>query len=70
MRHKDAPLSLSFSRPRRLIAPAALLLLCGAVLGQPAEPDVALKVVKYDQLGDVIRQLRGKVVAVDFWADS
>jgi hypothetical protein len=55
---------------RRFVALAALLLWCGVVAGQQPEPDVTLKVVKYDQLGDVIRQLRGKVIAVDFWADT
>lgn len=55
---------------RRFLSLAALLLLSGAILAQPAEPDVTLKVVKYDQLGEVLRQLRGKVVAVDFWADT
>ena len=30
---------------------------------------VGVKVVRYDGLGDVIKQNRGKVVVVDFWAD-
>jgi thiol-disulfide isomerase/thioredoxin len=44
-----------------------------AALAQPpaqekaADAKVELKVVKYDQLGDTVRQLRGKVVLVDFW---
>ena len=57
-------------RTRRLVALAALLLLSGAGLSQQAAPEVTLKVVTYDQLGDTVRQLRGKVVAVDFWADT
>ena len=35
---------------------------------QDSEPKV--KVVKYDDLGKAIRQLRGKVVVVDFWATT
>ncbi len=61
---------MPLNRIRKLVALTAFLLLTGLVIGQQAEPEVNLKVVKYDQLGDVIRQLRGKVVAVDFWADT
>jgi thiol-disulfide isomerase/thioredoxin len=32
--------------------------------------DVQVKLVKYDEMGDVIRQLRGKVVVVDFWSTT
>jgi thiol-disulfide isomerase/thioredoxin len=35
-----------------------------------AGQDVQVKLVKYDELGDVIKQLRGKVVVVDFWATT
>jgi thiol-disulfide isomerase/thioredoxin len=35
-----------------------------------AGQDVQVKLVKYDEMGDVIRQLRGKVVVVDFWATT
>src|SRR5579884_3721763 len=31
---------------------------------------VDLKVVKYDGLADTVRQLRGKVVVVDFWGNT
>jgi hypothetical protein len=43
------------------------------VIAAPAEPasgtKVELKVVKYQELGSAVRQLAGKVVVVDFWAD-
>ncbi len=35
----------------------------------PGGSKVAVKVVRYDGLIDVIKQNRGKVVVVDFWAD-
>jgi thiol-disulfide isomerase/thioredoxin len=38
-----------------------------AAQGQ-AGPDVNLKVVKYDELAEMIRASKGKVVMVDFWA--
>jgi thiol-disulfide isomerase/thioredoxin len=35
-----------------------------------ADGAVGLKVVKYDGLGDLVRQNAGKVVVVDFWATT
>jgi hypothetical protein len=32
------------------------------------QPDITLKKVKYAELGKVVRDLKGKVVVVDFWA--
>jgi hypothetical protein len=49
-----------------------LLFLAGngvRTIGQQAEPEVTLKAVKYSELGAIVRQLKGKVVAVNFWAD-
>lgn len=37
--------------------------------GQTPEDAVKLKVVKYADLADAVRQQKGKVVVVDFWAD-
>jgi hypothetical protein len=37
------------------------------ITAQPADSEPALKVVKYDGLGEIVRQFRGKVVVVDFW---
>jgi hypothetical protein len=31
---------------------------------------VQVNVVTYEELGDIVRQLKGKVVVVDFWADT
>jgi hypothetical protein len=61
---------MPFHLTRRFVALSALLVLSAASLAQDPQPEATLKVVKYDQLGDVIRQLRGKVIAVDFWADT
>ena len=33
-----------------------------------ADAKVAVKIVKYPELGDAVKQLRGQVVVVDFWA--
>lgn len=32
-----------------------------------APPAVSVKAVTYDQLGQVVKRLKGKVVIVDFW---
>jgi thiol-disulfide isomerase/thioredoxin len=40
-----------------------------ALAADPAPPAVTLKVIRYDELTAAVRQLRGKVVVVDFWAD-
>jgi hypothetical protein len=39
-------------------------------LSARAQDKVEVKVVKYTGLADAIRQLKGKVAVVDFWADS
>jgi hypothetical protein len=49
-----------------LVVWAALCLVSGSARAQ--EP-VDLKVVKYDGLADAVRQLRGRVVVIDFWAN-
>ena len=47
---------------------SVLFLLAGTpTLGQEK---VDVKVVSYEELGDIVRQLKGKVVVVDFWADT
>jgi thiol-disulfide isomerase/thioredoxin len=51
---------------RRLLV-AGLILLSGAAFADP--PAVTVNVVKYDSLSALIKQQRGKVVVVDFWAD-
>lgn len=37
---------------------------------EPVAPKVDVRVVKYADLGKTIRQYAGKVVVVDFWADT
>jgi hypothetical protein len=48
---------------------ALLALVPGLTLPAKAGDKVELKVVKYAGLADTIRQAKGKVVVVDFWAD-
>src|SRR5258707_8778579 len=59
---------LSLEGPMRtaMLVFASLLLI---TVGAHAEPPVAVQVVKYDGLSTLIKQQRGKVVVVDFWAD-
>ena len=49
------------------LLPVALMLVPAAGADPPAA--VTVRVVKYDGLSDVVKQNRGKVVVVDFWAD-
>jgi thiol-disulfide isomerase/thioredoxin len=35
-----------------------------------ANPEVSFNLVKYEEMGDAIRQLQGKVVVVDFWSTT
>jgi WD40 repeat protein len=37
---------------------------------EKAAPEPSVKIVKYDPLQDTIKQFRGKVVVVDYWADT
>ena len=51
------------------IIPTTLVLaLIGSVPAAAQESEVKLEKIKYDQLGKTIRDLKGKVVVVDFWA--
>jgi hypothetical protein len=50
-----------------------LALLCLAIVPAPAAPGdskVEVKVVKFAGLDDTVKQLKGKVVVMDFWADT
>jgi hypothetical protein len=40
-----------------------------AAVTQPPADAVAVKLVKYEGMQDAIKQLKGKVVVVDVWAD-
>jgi hypothetical protein len=46
-----------------------LVLLSPSALAQPADGKVTVQMVNYNQLGQIIRGFKGKVVVVDFWAD-
>jgi thiol-disulfide isomerase/thioredoxin len=60
------------SRGRSWGWPLLLMLLSvGGSAGQePAKPAVDVQIVNYGRLGQTLRQLRGKVVVVDFWRDD
>jgi hypothetical protein len=65
--------SLTYGERRRLLmrAMACILgLVLAASLVAGADDPVDLKVVKYAGLGDIIKSFKGKVVVVDFWADT
>jgi hypothetical protein len=51
------------------LAPALLgFALTGADTADDAK--VELRVAKYDEMGEAIRNLKGKIVVVDFWQDT
>ena len=53
-----------------LLSTALLALLAATTPGAaPANDAVALKTVKYADLGRTIRDLQGKIVVVDFWGE-
>ena len=37
---------------------------------KPDETKIKIDVVKYDKMTEIIKGLKGKVVVVDFWADT
>lgn len=45
-----------------------LRLLATPLVGRTSAAEVTLKAVEDTSLGDALRQLRGEVVVVDFWA--
>jgi hypothetical protein len=55
-----------------LAVPALLLAVQARTsAGDPKDQSkVDLKVVKYDELKEAIKKFKGKVVVVDFWADT
>jgi thiol-disulfide isomerase/thioredoxin len=54
--------------PLRIFVAGSLLAVLGAALGQTQEQRVAVILVNYGGLKQVVAQQRGKVVLVDFWA--
>ena len=54
---------------RRLAGAALLLLALGPLSAGQKDDKAALPTVTYDQFGKMVRDLKGKVVVVYFWAD-
>jgi thiol-disulfide isomerase/thioredoxin len=54
---------------KRLTLAALAALAVAAATSARQEPAVELKPLKYDALIELVKQQRGKVVVVDFWAD-
>ena len=57
---------------RHALILAALTFLAFPILAddKPAEPKVEVKVVKYAEMGKIIKEFKGKIVVVDFWQDT
>jgi len=53
-----------------VVMTAAWCLAGGLPQGGPAADKVELKVVKYDDLGELVRANKGKVILLDFWATT
>jgi hypothetical protein len=56
---------------KRSVAFLVLLLVALLLVGPtPAADEVEVKVVNYDGMAKIVDGLKGKVVVVDFWADT
>ena len=55
---------------RRLPALLGLALAFSASHAEPSKDGVELKLVKYTELAKLIASQKGKVVVIDFWADT
>jgi hypothetical protein len=49
---------------------SAFTLLAAGLAGPAPSAQVEVRVVKYPELGNVIRSFKGKVVVADFWSDT
>ena len=58
-----------YQRASVLIGVCFGLALLAVPAGRGQESEVTLKAVKYAEMGAIVKQLKGKVVVVDFWAD-
>jgi hypothetical protein len=54
---------------RTLNAGLVAVLLLGPATGLAGDAKVETKVVKLPGLDDTVKQLKGKIVVMDFWAD-
>jgi hypothetical protein len=48
----------------------AALVATSVLTAQEPQPKVEIAVVKYPELGALVKQLKGKVIVVDFWGDT
>jgi hypothetical protein len=55
---------------RRHLLPALVACILLVAADKTDEPNVELRVVKYDEMGKTIKDLKGKIVVVDFWQDT
>jgi hypothetical protein len=55
---------------RLLVGLSLFGLLCIAASAPAGDGKVKLKLVKYDELKTLLADKKGKVVVVDFWADT
>lgn len=53
-----------------LVGLGVLGFLSGLAKAQSVSGTVDVRVVKYKELGETIRQFKGRIVVVDFWADT
>src|SRR5262245_9286320 len=54
---------------RRVFA-SVLILLLSSLIAAAQDPSTEAKLVKYDDLGELVRQNKGKVVIVDLWTTT
>ena len=59
---------MKYVRSAGLCGLAVTMMTMAALAGPESADAVSVKLVTYDQLGRLIRDLKGKVVVVDFWA--
>ena len=55
---------------RRQLLPALVACFLLVAADKVDEPKVELRVVKYEEMGRTIKDLKGKIVVVDFWQDT
>jgi hypothetical protein len=61
---------IAFTRHALCLAAMALLIFPIQGDDKAADAKVEVKVVKYAEMGKIIKEFKGKIVLVDFWADT
>jgi hypothetical protein len=59
---------MKYARSAGLCGLVATMMTMAALAGPESTDSVSVKLVTYGQLGRLIRDLKGKVILVDFWA--